>query len=1048
MQKTLRIVGSFSLALFFILVGVTAMAQTEPGLVDVIIFTMVTSEGGGRGDPAGGAIPTIHDILIEAIKAGNAAKAKELLDKGASPNAVHKGGGSAIRWGAYYGHSDLVTMLLNRGAEIKPLKGERADEELILNAIKGDADAIKKISTGRIDINGKASGGETALHWACIMGNEKAVTQLIALGADPNILNKAGCPPLALASLNGHERVVQILLNNGANPEIRGIMGGPEAFARVRGHQKVVNLLRDFKKSGTKPKPSSHISTSPETILSKENTEQPAQSLVWSFKAGDSYIWGPEFSEGVACFMTAAGSDSESGSYIYGLDVSSGSQLWKIKVSFDSCGIPKVANGVVYFGTRGGADPAIHLVCAVEISSGKLLWKRETAGQVVWISEIKDGVVYFSNFANEVTALNANKGSVLWRYSLERQNEELFTDEAVSYLSLSDGVACVAFGSNITDGPGRLVALDTRTGKQIWKISLWRQPSMPLVVDGTVYLGTRDGCLFSIDLTTGVEKWRMSPEKSGLHSGYASVNEIDDGVAYATIVEENKDPEKVSGTLLAIHATSGQLKWKLNGEFGYGSGASVVRSQLFAPSQDGYFYVLDKDTGKLDSRIRYGGEHGLIHNGCAFWANPPGELHAMELEKAPRLSVNHKLVVEVSEVQKSNRSIHVPEKVTEGSNRFFLERSANNDGPAARMGNEVHSQSQKSGGFEPPLGLKWKAPGEVVLSELVLYKGLLLFFPRNELLTAIDTSRGREKFKVPNSWQGGLAVANGMAYFREGTQLFCFDLESQKIKWRQDKWTNEQIVVSDGILVTRTANDDLCAFDSITAKELWDFATGDRIVTMQIYNGMVYAYCHNRSIYGIDLKSGKQKWKLRLEKPEYLTGLFIISDGLVLCKVFLDDHSKNDHADGSKGKYFLMAYDLKTERTRWKIPCQGFFFKPAVAQDILIVEFEQSVSAFAISSGKQLWQRPMPGVNNQPVIIDGVLYVGCDDGKLYAMDIKNGNLKWADEIGVGVRRDRTPLLAGENGMIYVRRPQGGIYAIDTEQAEKDYSERKKSVPNA
>jgi outer membrane protein assembly factor BamB len=345
-------------------------------------------------------------------------------------------------------------------------------------------------------------------------------------------------------------------------------------------------------------------------------------------------------------------------------------------------------------------------------------------------------------------------------------------------------------------------------------------------------------------------------------------------------------------------------------------------------------------------------------------------------------------------------------------------------------------------GMQNPAGLKWKAQVGRVWDPIVLYNGLILFFRENDyLLTAIDISNGREKWKVPNSCRGNLAVAEGLAYYRSGQPLYCMDIKSQEIKWRQDKWTNEDIVVSDGILVTRTANDDLCAFDARTGRELWDFVIGQRQFHLRVYNGLVYTHSHDGAIHGVDMKSGREKSRLKLEKPEYLTGLFEISRGVMFCKVFLDEPPYgDDQGEVKSGKYFLLAFDLEKGKRKWKIPCEGFFFEPALSDDTIIIESGDRLWAFDINTGQQRWSVKVPGVNYQPTIFEGAVYIACDDGCLYAHDLRNGAEKWSFEIGKRIHRDRTPFLVGEKGVVYFSTPFEGIYSLDTHAAERGYTE--------
>ncbi len=72
---------------------------------------------------------------------------------------------------------------------------------------------------------------------------------------------------------------------------------------------------------------------------------------------------------------------------------------------------PAVANGVVYVGS---SDQNVY---ALNASTGALLWKYTTGGQIDHSSPaVTNGVVYVGSFDGNVYALNASTGALLWKY--------------------------------------------------------------------------------------------------------------------------------------------------------------------------------------------------------------------------------------------------------------------------------------------------------------------------------------------------------------------------------------------------------------------------------------------------------------------------------------------------------------------------------------------------------------------------------------------------------------------------------------------------------
>ena len=65
-------------------------------------------------------------------------------------------------------------------------------------------------------------------------------------------------------------------------------------------------------------------------------------------------------------------------------------------------------------------------------------------------------------------------------------------------------------------------------------------------------------------------------------------------------------------------------------------------------------------------------------------------------------------------------------------------------------------------------------------------------------------------------------------------------------------------------------------------------------------------------------------------------------------------------------------------------------------------------------------------VVSSPTVVDGVAYVGSDDGNLYAIDTATGQAKWKFATGAPVRA--TPAVAG--GIVYAGSYDGFFYAVD------------------
>jgi outer membrane protein assembly factor BamB len=77
-------------------------------------------------------------------------------------------------------------------------------------------------------------------------------------------------------------------------------------------------------------------------------------------------------------------------------------------------------------------------------------------------------------------------------------------------------------------------------------------------------------------------------------------------------------------------------------------------------------------------------------------------------------------------------------------------------------------------------------------------------------------------------------------------------------------------------------------------------------------------------------------------------------------------------------------------------------------------------------TGKVLWKHSLPGrAESSPVVIDGTVYFGCEDGNLYALSARNGHQRWATALGGPVKS--APAYYG--GILYVGDYGGYMNAV-------------------
>ncbi|KAF7365799.1 ANK-REP-REGION domain-containing protein [Mycena venus] len=149
--------------------------------------------------------------------------------------------GSGISIASYYGHLQMVKLLVENGADMNG----REDHWPPLTAASqvGHDTIVQFLLENGVDVNACGRYHGCALHVALVNNHEKIARMIIEHGADVNLQGEQG-GALTMASWYGMENIVALLLEHGADINARG---GQFDFALhtalVNKHEKIARLL-------------------------------------------------------------------------------------------------------------------------------------------------------------------------------------------------------------------------------------------------------------------------------------------------------------------------------------------------------------------------------------------------------------------------------------------------------------------------------------------------------------------------------------------------------------------------------------------------------------------------------------------------------------------------------------------------------------------------------------------------------------------------------------------------------------------------------------
>jgi outer membrane protein assembly factor BamB len=235
------------------------------------------------------------------------------------------------------------------------------------------------------------------------------------------------------------------------------------------------------------------------------------------------------------------------------LDEKTGEKKWEFHPDANaSLGRAAAEGNRVYFGTSS------HQLYAVRVSDGKLRWRTDLGPDWQYAAVVR-GVAVASKVlyaaveqwrtengtkaSGWLIALDAKSGRQLWRYSTGSGDQRRgFSSSPV----VTSGLVLAAdYLSNAIE------AIDRKTGRQVWRFEGERGfvgfPEAPLVVGTNVYAGSGDTYVYAVELLTGRLIWRTKMPASS--EGYVLCG-TDLLVSYRGLSALNLDTGKVDQTAL------------------------------------------------------------------------------------------------------------------------------------------------------------------------------------------------------------------------------------------------------------------------------------------------------------------------------------------------------------------------------------------------------------------------------------------------------------------------------------------------------------------
>jgi outer membrane protein assembly factor BamB len=193
------------------------------------------------------------------------------------------------------------------------------------------------------------------------------------------------------------------------------------------------------------------------------------------------------------------------------------------------------------------------------------------------------------------------------------------------------------------------------------------------------------------------------------------------------------------------------------------------------------------------------------------------------------------------------------------------------------------------------------------------------------------------------------------------------------------------------------------------------------------------------TFHGIEAMTGRPVWNLELSKRAILTSVAYRGTTVYIT------HSEENLDTSEMG--MIGALDagksgpLKPDALAWRTNgFQGGFASPVVdAERLYQVDNGAVLGAFDLASGRKLWEKPLGTIQKaSPVLADGKLYVGTENGKVYIIQPTAAGPEILDQDQLGSEAAPEAIVASPavaRGRVYLAS-MDALYAIGPKGAPK------------
>ncbi len=173
-------------------------------------------------------------------------------------------------------------------------------------------------------------------------------------------------------------------------------------------------------------------------------------------------------------------------------------QPWQFKAGAGIYSSPVIISELIYFGDNGGS------LYALNKRTGAVVWNKQLDGAIKSKpSAYKDRLIV-NDVSGKVSAFNCRTGQVMWQFEIGPEKSVDMWDYYLSSPVVHKEVVFIGSGDN------HIYAINANDGSLKWKYQTGGVVhASPVLHNDKVLVGSFDGYFYALDCNTGNELWRF-----------------------------------------------------------------------------------------------------------------------------------------------------------------------------------------------------------------------------------------------------------------------------------------------------------------------------------------------------------------------------------------------------------------------------------------------------------------------------------------------------------------------------------------------------------